>query len=236
MHTNFILSDILDVVRDGFQASACLPDTISTLPVVEYLLQSIFLRSTGYQEQKVKCIAWQLATHDYTYRYEFLSQRYNIGEASNLEHKAKVLESLICQTKVLGGYAPNFAKEKVSDLIDKIKEEYCKIIDESPFPSWLPGDYVRFKDFLSKVKAVDNGYMSKSMFGGDSLLSNAFNSAIHHRNRCAHNLRSYQSNVPTLKELREDFKGYENYFARIFMMIMTDKVFTEYYRFYLKII
>lgn len=232
MHTSFILSDIMDVVSDGFQAASCLPDSISTLPAVDYLLQSIFLRTTGYQEQKVKCIAWQLATHDYSFRYEFLSPRYIIGEASNLEHKTKVLESIKTQIKKLGDSTPSYTKEIVDPIIDNLKDEYCKIIDNSIFSSLLPGDYVRFKEFLSKVTVRDNGYMIGSMFGGDNLLIKAFESTIHHRNRCAHNLRSYQSNVPTLKELMEDYKGYENYFARIFMMVMTDKIFTEYYRFY----
>lgn len=232
MHTSFILSDIMDVVRDGFQASSCLPDSITTLPAVDYLLQSIFLKTTGYQEQKVKCIAWQLATHDYSFRYEFLSPRYIIGEASNLEHKTRVLESIISQIKKLKDSSPSFSKEKVMPIIDNIKDEYCKIIDNSIFSSLLPGDYARFKEFLSKVKAIENGYMSGTMFGGDNLLIKAFESTIHHRNRCAHNLISYQSNVPTLKELMEDNKGYENYFARIFMMVMTDKIFTEYYKCY----
>jgi len=128
MHTDFILSDIMYVVRDGFQTVSCLPNSILTIPVVEYMLHSIFLRVTGYQEQKVKCTAWQLATHDYTFRYKFLSPRYNIGDASSLEQKSKVLESLISQTNILGDSSLSHMNEEITAIIDNMKDECCRIM------------------------------------------------------------------------------------------------------------
>ena len=50
-------------------------------PLYDYVLQTTFLKMTGSQEQKLKCIQWELATDDYEYRYDILSK--SIGELSN---------------------------------------------------------------------------------------------------------------------------------------------------------
>lgn len=236
MHTNFILSDIMEVLNEGFNAASCLSPSMSSIPVVEYLLQSIFLKATGYQEQKLKCIAWQLATHDYAFRYEYLSSRFNIGECSSIDDKTKVLSSLINQTQKIGEISLILSDDEIKDIIDGLRKDFKEIVERSPFPLWLPGDYKRFNDFASQIKPIENGYMKGAIFGGDSVLCDAYQSAFEHRNRCAHNLRSYQTNVPALKLLQKDEKGYENYFAHLFILVMVDKVFTEYYRYYQKFI
>jgi hypothetical protein len=38
-------------------------------------MQSIFIKMTGFQEQKLKCIVWELATDDYEYRYHKLTDK-----------------------------------------------------------------------------------------------------------------------------------------------------------------
>lgn len=52
---------------------------------------------------------------------------------------------------------------------------------------------------------------NKSLF--DTNLKEFYNEIVYkHRNRCAHNLKSYQDNLPTLSTIISDTYKYENYF------------------------
>lgn len=50
-------------------------DNMESYPLCEYVMQSLFLKLTGAQEQKLKCICWDIATHNYEYRYDFLNKK-----------------------------------------------------------------------------------------------------------------------------------------------------------------
>jgi hypothetical protein len=53
---------------------------------------------TGFQEQKMKCICWELASNDYEYRYK----RYTfkpLGECSRYDEKKTIYKDLIEQIK-----------------------------------------------------------------------------------------------------------------------------------------
>ena len=64
-HTDFILSPLSDILEEGFLACQAVGDGIESYPLCDYVLQSLFLKLTGAQEQKLKCICWDLATKDY---------------------------------------------------------------------------------------------------------------------------------------------------------------------------
>jgi hypothetical protein len=51
-HTDFILSPITDILREVVSANAGIGNGIETYPLSEYILQSAFLKMTGFQEQK----------------------------------------------------------------------------------------------------------------------------------------------------------------------------------------
>ena len=87
MHTNFIISDIFDILDDAMMSASAISSNIAHYPLCEYLLQSIFLRLTGYQEQKLKCILWEIASDDFEFRYKYLNGTIKVGECSLLEHK-----------------------------------------------------------------------------------------------------------------------------------------------------
>lgn len=70
MHTDFITSDIFEIVDDAIMSTSAISPNIAHYPLCEYLLQSVFLRLTGYQEQKLKCILWEIASDDFDFRYK----------------------------------------------------------------------------------------------------------------------------------------------------------------------
>ena len=51
-----------------------------------------------------------------------------------------------------------------------------------------------------------------------------------HRNRCAHNLMSYQQNLPSLRTLNNIDYMYENYYIRFALLIIIDIIITELYK------
>ena len=67
VHGFFISTPLLDVMQDGIAASASLKMGAECYPLGEYFYQTLFLRMTGAQEQKMKCLCWEMATNDYTY-------------------------------------------------------------------------------------------------------------------------------------------------------------------------
>mgnify|MGYP003475307783 FL=1 len=95
-HNNFILSPVSDILKDMISATSGIGDGIETYPLCDYIMQSTFLKMTGAQEQKMKCIVWELATYDYEYRYFRFTQK-PLGECSSYDDKQKIYKDLIDQ-------------------------------------------------------------------------------------------------------------------------------------------
>ena len=55
-HSEFILTPIDEILSEAGTAIGNQPRGIENYPLKEYFLQSVFLRLTGAQEQKCKCI------------------------------------------------------------------------------------------------------------------------------------------------------------------------------------
>ena len=233
MHTDFILSNISDVLEDALDATTVLDQGIPHVAVCEYLLQSIYLKITGYQEQKLKCILWILANDNFDFRYRYLKEANDYRECSQLDDKCKVLKELkeILNDK---GYPYQFpTKNMIDSQIDAIRSFLINRFETSIFSRCLPRDFSRFLSFSSKIHYIENGYFTSSkIFGGDHILTNAFKTAYRHRNRCAHNLLSYQNNIPSLNDLATDDEGADNYFSRIFVLFLVDNVFTQMFKHY----
>ena len=94
MHTDFIISDIFDVVDDAIMSTSSIGQNIAHYSLCEYLFQSVFLRLTGYQEQKLKCILWEIASDDLDFRYKYLSGSVKVNECSQLSDKNVVYDIL----------------------------------------------------------------------------------------------------------------------------------------------
>ena len=92
-HSKFILKPISDLLIEALSAISTIGDGIESVPVSDYILQSVFLRMTGFQEQKLKCIVWDLATINYVYRFERFSKR-PVGECSCYDEKNIIYKDL----------------------------------------------------------------------------------------------------------------------------------------------
>lgn len=240
-HTDFILSPVLAVLQDAISASAGVGEGIETFPLCDYVMQSVFIRMTGFQEQKMKCICWEMANADYEYRYELL--RKPLGECSSYSDRNDVYKGLVSQiAKYNSGFSVDeidragIWTESVSDIdsvfkgsnllvwAEKLYLDYCGILNEIG-----DSDF-----FVSEIHFFSDTPKSKSKPKSDSKLRSIYvNHFYRHRNRVAHNTSSYQQNLPTLRMLVGDEHKYENYFIFFFIMVVVDKLFVDLYSRYL---
>ena len=113
----------MDVFADGVHACTSLPVGIENSALGEYFMQSLFLRITGAQEQKMKCICWVMATNDYRYRYDLLNVK-NYGECSEYKHKKGVYGDLF---DLIKGFDSKFVPIDVLDSVPISEERYEEI-------------------------------------------------------------------------------------------------------------
>lgn len=118
-------------------------------------------------------------------------------------------------------------------LFENIQDEIVEILKNSLVAKWEQHNYANYK----------MGWKKLSEFGfaeGDTLLCKELqdfyvNYVYVHRNRCAHNLTSFQNNLPTLKTLTSDGFVYDNYFYRVSVLILLDEIFLRLYKKYIEL-
>lgn len=255
VHTDFILTPISSVLKDGVSACRGIGGGIENIAVCDYIMQSLFLRMTGFQEQKLKCICWDLATDDYEYRFKRFAQK-PLGECSCYDEKNTVMNDLI---GLIRKFEPEY---DVEDSVDKsllkqsVYDSLVSIFQGSVLKSWAEHQYLDFEKIYSNIQSncfLKSGDKSCSLFakcdncslmdrhtknrtcGNLQNLAYIFEQLYKHRNRCAHNTSSYQQNLPTLKLLSTPEYIYENYFVRFSVLMLIDSVFVMLYQKYLEV-
>ena len=119
-HIPFILKPATDIVKEAVGTLNATGGGIETYPVCGYLLHSLFLKLTGAQEQKLKCICWEMACRDYEYRYErFEKNRYK--ECSDYSDKCMVYKDLLEEIR---------KHDELFDVDDDFKEEIDEFLNK----------------------------------------------------------------------------------------------------------
>lgn len=231
-HRDFITSPITEILIDVVSANVGIGNGIETYPLGDYVMQSVFLKMTGFQEQKMKCICWELATYDYEYRYKRYTLK-PLGECSTYDEKKIIYKDLIEQIKK---HVPDF---DVSVFLEKqiIKmntfSEIQDIFSETNFSTWSQKSFTEFTSNTSLIQSIHFGNINNLL---ENVLQDKYSLLYNHRNRCAHNTLSYQQNLPTLKTILNDNYRYDNYFVRFALLILLDKIFVKLYGKYIEIL
>ena len=115
-------------------------------------------------------------------------------------------------------------------LFENIQGEIEKIIGNTLVAQWEMHSY---KNYSQKWKTLS----CYSFAEGDNLLvkelQDIYTDIVYsHRNRCAHNLGSYQNNLPTLKTLEDEKFVFDNYYFRFSILILLDEIFVRLYKRY----
>lgn len=233
-HTDFILSPITDILDDVVSASAGIGSGIETFPLFDYIMQSVFLKMTGFQEQKMKCICWEMATNDYEYRYEFTKTP--LGECSNYKDKQTIYKDLI---KLIKKQNPGFNISTDINKVNILANTTSEITDRfsgTNLSIWAQKSFNEFGSIWSGILYTYFANDDFNLFTGISVgsLKKIYEDHLYkQRNRIAHNTQSYQQNLPTLKALVNDDYKYENYFIYFSVLILIDSIFIELYKKYL---
>lgn len=243
-HKDFILSPITNLMSEAVTACVGVGDGMGTATISEHIMQSLFLRMTGFQEQKMKCICWELATYDYEYRYKRFKQA-PLGECSNHREKKLVINDIIDCTKKIDENTIFLTNIQKISIIQSVISEIDSIVLDTNFYKWQSRQYDNYKKIIKKIKPnhffVPDKNNTISLFieykkkkaSVDLDLFAIYDKLYRHRNRCAHNLLSYQENLPTLSKLFDKDYEYENYFLRFAVLILIDKITIELYKKYL---
>lgn len=231
-YTDFTLSPISKILKDSVSASAGIGSGIETFPLCDYVMQSIFIKMAGFQEQKLKCICWDVASADFEYRYEFTKKP--LGECSSYHDKNAIYKDLIKLAKKNGLTVNEIFKDRAK-LIQSAGEEISSTFNNTNLSIWAQAAFLEFKKILSSIKGAH--IVSDSEIFSDHRLRSWYTDNLYrHRNRVAHNTSSYQQNLPTLKTLMDEKYKYENYFLFFFILLLIDKIFAELYGRFLRAI
>lgn len=232
IHSEFIETPLIEILKEGVQACRPLGVGIHTEPMKEYFLSSLFLRMTGAQEQKLKCICWELATHDYEFRYKYTSGKISFGEMSNMGDKVKLYKALWESiNKIMESSMGDITLEK--DKIEELRNQVISVLEEAPIvAAWLKQDLDMVHSNVSFLL-----YGSNKLTISDKRLEDDHKNVVYrHRNRCAHNLTSYQRCFHSFDRLKDKDYPRQNYVYRFVILILIDEIFIELYQKYKELV
>lgn len=229
-HNDFIFSPIEHVLEEGINALSSISEGIETYPLNEYIMKSIFLQMTGFQEQKFKCIAWEMATEDYEFRRDFLNDFAKEG-FSTYNSKQKLYKKLMELLE-----RSEFSKEVRKTIVDESKKCIVNLIDDSKVKYWNESKYNDFKQQIKNKVSYEN--IAKKSENRDKVVYNLLENHVQiiyeelyrNRNRFAHNTMSYQQNLPVFEEMEMEEFGYNNYFVWFYLLIIIDKIMVKLYK------
>lgn len=236
-HNKFILLPISEILKDVATASVGVGTGIETYPLCDYVMQSVFLKMTGSQEQKMKCICWELASADYEYRYFRFTQK-RLGECSDYSEKREIYKDLIKQIKKYDNSFISLSENERNGILLKTRLSIENIFSDSNLLIWAQKSYSEFLNIWSGVLKTHFANDKDNLFTGTntySLKQVYENHLYKHRNRIAHNTLSYQQNLPTLKTLIDEKYKYDNYFIYFAVLILIDNIFISLYSKYLEL-
>lgn len=234
-HSEFILTPLLGILKDGIAACRAIGTGIDSYPMGEYLMQSLFLKMTGAQEQKMKCICWELATLDYEYRYEFLNKK-KYGEYSSYSCKNSIFNDLV---EIIRKENPSFALSSLIDMpfCTNVLDGIDTLYRNSALCIWQSREYQFYEAKYSTVLNFNQikypPHINSYQLFQPPLKAKYEQVVYRHRNRCAHNTLSYQMNKPDLSVLSSSDFGYHSYFFRFAILILIDEIFMKVFHKYI---
>lgn len=248
VHYDFILAPVSNILCDTSTITQSMSWGIEMYPLWDNIMQSIFMKMTGAQEQKMKCICWEIATIDFDLRRDIYFS-WNLNECSQITDKRKVLNflrrAILKQKKDF-----NFSTIGINDIWNSTKD----ILDEFHANTYNMGFCEReYQEYAEIFNSIGGSCLDISLFFKNCSncshnrdtnkpftctirkgLYEMYNCLYLHRNRCVHNLTSYQQNRPSLEILSNIESVYENYYIRFALLIIIDKIMVSLYTIFQK--
>ena len=236
-HETFILTPLTTVLEEMITATSGISNGIETYPLWDYVLQATFTKMTGFQEQKIKCIDWELATNGYDYRVLFVKEVNGRGTYSTYDSKNGVYNALISE---IARYLGIKIRDVIADLRNEIKIEPTEAVKNSLNNTKVihcrQRDYDEFlncdKEFSAQFFIMPDPNAKKAKMLGENLEKRYNDEVYRNRNRIAHNTLSYQQNLPELAGLKNENYLSRNYFFWFAVLVSIDQLFMGLYEKY----
>jgi hypothetical protein len=243
-HIKFIKSDLSEVLQDTVATINLLGDGLEFYAVNNYVLQYLLLQMTGAQEQKMKCICWEMATDNLAYRYKRYYKKWELSECSTLADKSKVYEDLAKAIKVYDSTYTLFVDDndkkamlqyvlaKVDSIFENTNLQRIHILKYKEFQSVWQGLVPANLAYpsLKNLFHIRHG-QAESPFDGmqdDEQLFAIYTLLYRARNRYAHNATSYQMNLPRFYEINDaKYQMYNNVFLFYAELLLVDEMFRK---------
>lgn len=231
-HYEFINEPIEDILKELVNVTSNLDKSINTYPLNDYLLKSTFLKMTGFQEQKFKCIAWELATEDFEFRRRFLSsmsnEYFSTYDSKNDLYKALKNKLSIDSLSEKDKKSDSLSEKDKKSIVDASKNVIVKLFRDTCIEKWNQRDFIEFKQNIKKTAGFSQIDKGGNLF--ESTAQNLYKNLYNNRNRMAHNTISYQYNIPTLFDLEKNEFGSNNYFVWFYILILIDKIMISLFK------
>lgn len=160
------------------------------------------------------------------------NQQKKVGKKLTHESIQKMIDGMQNYYSKHGLCEEETIRLKKTELLMMKYKELVSILDTSLLSIWKQHEYNFFKTTWNDFLSIN--FATNELF--DSDLQTIYETIVYnHRNRCAHNLTSYQNNLPTLKSLLNPNFDYENYFFRFLILILIDDIFIRLYRKFLSL-
>ena len=231
-HEKFILTSMSTILKETVLASLGIGLGIETYPLCDYIMQSTFLKMTGYQEQKMKCIAWEIATNDFEYRRRLLNNDDKLGEYSSYDSKKKIYQ-IICEQIQNLDINFKFNNSGINDMKKRVKKRSFDLVkgifNNTNLVVWNQNS---FNQFLKSKVIEEDQYLKNNRNLVEEKIKNEYEVLYQQRNRIAHNTLSYQQNLPDFNVLKTEKEYSRNYFLWFSILLLIDNIFIELYEIY----
>ena len=251
-HQKFIHSSVAELLLESASLMSTISEGIMLLKTLDYIMQTVFMKMTGYLEQKLKCICWEIASESFEYRYA-VYQKERITGFSTYKDKKAVLNDLLKEIKKVAREY-KIAEDKKGGVITETKKILSEFIRSADLQKVFPAQIEKMNEFLA---ALGPTHLLPNSSSGDLKTIEIFSGQIknaekvvdrdrpkdkinlqlayeelvyRHRNRCAHNTLCYQRNNPPIELISRSDYCYYNYFVRFAILLLMDKIFVCVYR------
>lgn len=120
------------------------------------------------------------------------------------------------------------------ELFEQIQTTINEIMNNSPLTRWDSHEYLDYRRLWNTL--AENDYATEKSLLSGKLISHYIEFVYNHRNRCAHNLQSFQDNLPHLRILNDQEHVYDNYYFRFSILFLLDEIFIRLYKAYIDIL
>lgn len=227
LRTDFIITPIGEIFCQGIAVANGLKlSGIEAYPALDYILSSLFLRMTGFSEQKLRSIHWMIATQDLDIRYEMIKgDQAKYGEYSVWDKKKEFYKFMTDEYQKIKGKPISWTDIEKENIVDYTKNNFESALQDSVFHLSFCSDV---NNAISFVKTwTKDDVLSRGLL--DQKISDLYPSLYKCRNRSAHNTLSYQRDFLSFQEFKSPQNPQSNYFVYFAILILLDAIFIKTY-------